>query len=352
MANILPIEVERVKKNIEQFPKLKEVFGNDWLDPLLVIEERERKHPLFWFISDTWRCSHLIYNLDTINVKVPLYTHIINKLKSTIDRFNFHSLITEIEVIGFYLKNFPPEDIEYEPKLSNSNKKMDLKVKIDGEDYYLEILAIFDDKQIIQIEKIQDKIRKELDLIEQPYILSISTSYDFNEGEINGFVNFVNEVLKSNETISSKASFDYFRDTKKIAEIRFYEAKENLRGGVGFMHLPTKTMETPGRLKQKILTKVNQLPRGTNNIVVVNLSYITLSFIDVEEAFLGQSSVIVSTETNEAKSIRNPNGIIHHKNGKFISMVIAYTKEDYSNKAYFINLSADRIINPLIAERL
>ena len=353
MRDVLPEEIESAKKNIEIFKNLKDYFGEKWLNSHLHTEERYKKHPIFWVLIDSSSCSKLSNNLSILKSYCNKFQRIINKLKkSDNDHFNFHSLLTEVEVLAYYYVKYGADNVEYEPRVEEKNKKVDAKLIIDGEEYYLEILTIFEDEVEQSISRIHNKIRKKLDELNQPFIISFATEINFTEEDIKGFLEFVENILINKKAIKHQDSFDYLKDNRKIAKVTFYTDSNIRRGFVGFMHQPVRTLNTAGRIKNKVLSKIDQLPENTKNIVVVNLSHISNSFVDIEEAFLGQSCVIINKKTLEAKSSRYPNGIVHHEKGKFISIIIAYTTQNYDNKRFYLNLSAKNVVNKNIITKL
>ena len=352
MRNVLPEEIERAQKNISIFADMKDYMEEDWLNSHLQVEERYKKHPIFWILIDSSACSKLSNNLTISNSCCSKIQRIVNKLKSDKDRFNFHSLLTEIDVIAHYYSRYNAGNIEYEPEIQEKNKKVDAKLVINGDEYYLEILTVFEDEVEQSINRIHDEIRKRIDELNQPFIISFSTEINFTEQDVAGFLEFVKKLLTNKNSIKDEDSFDYLKDTKKIARVTFYVDSNIKKGFVGFMHQPVRTLNSAGRIKNKILSKIDQLPENTKNIVIVNLSYISNDFIDIEDAFLGQSCVIINKETLEAKASRHPNGIINHEKGKFISMIIAYTSQDYNTRRFYLNLSAQNVIDKEITEKL
>lgn len=347
MRDVRPEEVERAKENVDNFSDLKNYFGADWLKSHLQIEERDKKHPIFWILIDSDACSKLSNNLSIFNSHCNKFPRIINKLKNDEDRFNFNSLITELEVLAHYYVKFGANNVDYEPHIKEKNKYIEAKLIIDGKDYYLEILTVFEDEMEKKINKIHDEIRKELDQLEQPFIIAFCTEIDFIEEDIEGFLEFIKTLLKNKESIKHKDSFDYLKNDRKMAEVTFYIGHKNKTKSVGAMSHSRVEMNTARRIKDKVLSKIEQLPENTKNIVVVNLSHISNDFIDIEDAFLGQFYAIVNINEKplEARSSRYPNGIIYHEKGKYISMVIAYTNPNYENRIFCLNPYAKNVID-------
>ncbi len=319
----------------------------------LSIEERHKKHPIFWVLLDQNRAQKLAQNLDTICGKTDKINRIIRKLKSSTDEFNFHSLISEIEVLAYYYNKVTENyKVFYEPRVEKKNKKIDGRLTINGTDYNLEILTVFEDEEGQSIHSAHEEIRKQLDSIEgNNFILSFSTEKNFSLQDIPGFVEFVKKLLER-KTIVHKDTFVFRKENKPVAKITFYKDPKVNRGFVGFMNQPVRFLDCAGRIKNKILSKVDQLPNNSKNIVIVNLSHITNDFIDLEEVFLGQSCVQIDIKTHEAKSARHPNSIVNHPKGKNISMVVGYVNENYNSRRFYINLSADKPVDKELIEKI
>ncbi|MFW6122283.1 MAG: hypothetical protein ACOC80_15480, partial [Petrotogales bacterium] len=169
---------------------------------------------------------------------------------------------------------------------------------------------------------------------------------DAGEYKLQGYIDRVSEVDKTiRENIANDQNSSNFVDKKTIskdevdiAEVRLYLGNKSKKGYSGAFITPFRKVEDAGRIKQKVLTKIDQLPSRGRNIVVVNLSNIMSDkFYDMDDAFLGQKTVFVNKATFEGTEGRHANGIVHHEKGKYISMIIAYVNNDYSTRRYYIN---------------
>lgn len=354
MRQVLQEEVDEAKQNIETFTNLKGILGDEWLNSHLVVDDRYKKHPIFWILIDKNRCQRLSRNLDILNKKCEKFNRIVNKLKNDKNVFNFHSLISEIEVLAYYYNRVSDNyEVSYEPEIKEKNKKIDCKLVVNDTEYNLEILTVFEDEEGQSIQSIHDEIRKQLDgLQNNPFILSFGTEIDFSKSDIPDFINFVKELLDKPEKINHKDTFEFNKNDKKLGKIMFYKGS-NIKGGfVGFMHSPVRVMDCAGRIKNKILSKIDQLPNNSKNVVVVNLAHITQDFIDLEEVFFGQSYVNINIKTHESTPRRHPNSIVNHPKGKDISMIVGYTYEDYNTRKFFVNLSANDPVDKQLVETI
>ena len=133
IKDIQPEEIETVKKNLDSFPNLKEIFEKDFLDSLLKIEGRLRKHQSFWILSDLSKTAKLSNNLAILKSKFPSFWALMNRLVNNNDRDNFYSAISEIEVLSYFYSSFPASSLEYEPSIQGKTGKPDLKLAINEE---------------------------------------------------------------------------------------------------------------------------------------------------------------------------------------------------------------------------
>jgi len=326
MRDVLQEEVDSGKKNIQIFNNLNEFFGKDWLEAHLTVDKRENKHQIFWILIEPNLCSKLSNNLSIINEKCDKFKRIISKLKKDEDYFNFHSLLTEIEVLTYYYRLFDKSMIEYEPKVENG-KKLDIKLTIGDEKFFIEIFTIFRDEYEQELDKLRLDVQKELNKFDQPFLISFGLELEFKETNIDGFLKFFNGLLKNIESINEEDTFDYYENNIKLADITFLKHFENKKGYVGIIHGRVIELKNDIRIKNKVLSKINQLPNGEKNIVIVNLSYILEDFFTVDNAFLGQYYVSVDKKTLKGTDKRHPNGIIHHDNGNEISLIIIYLQK-------------------------
>lgn len=344
MRDVLPEEIESIKKNLQIFNNLNDFFGRDWLETHFTIDKRENKHQIFWILVNPKLCSKLSNNLSIIHSNCDKFKRIINKLKKDDNYFNFHSLLTEIEVLAYHYRIFDKSTIEYEPEVENG-KKVDIKLTSKDDEYFIEIFTIFRDEYEQELDSLRLQVKKELDKFDQPFLLTFGIELEFKEKDIDGFLNFFNGLLKNVESINEGDSFEYYECSKKLADVTFLKLLEKKKGCVGVIHSPVIELKNDIRIKNKVLSKLNQLPDGEKNVVIVNLSYILGDFFTVDNAFLGQYYVSIDKKTLEGTDKRHHNGIIHHKDGNELSMLIAYKSNNYDDRSVYHNLSAKNVID-------
>lgn len=101
--------------------------------------------------------------------------------------------MTELKVLYFYKgkesDNFRVK--EYEPKVPDSEKKNDILLEIDGEDYYIEIFTLMEDKIERKNRELENRIRDDLDkLSDNPFIITYQYLETFLEEDIEDFIEF------------------------------------------------------------------------------------------------------------------------------------------------------------------
>ena len=336
IKNILSEEIEVIRKNIDTFPNIKDIFSEDFINNLLKIEERLKKHSLFWILLDLQKTSKLSNNLGILRLKFSSFSSLLNRLLDDIDKDNFYSVLTEIEILSYFYDKFSSENLEYEPSIEGKTGKPDLKLNLNGEEYYMEIFNLRDDSIQREINEIQDSIKKEIDKINQPFSILFSTEISFKKENMGDFVSFVSSLLDKKEQIKHGDKFDFFKDNSKLADIKFFNSNNN-QGQVYSMLHPLRILNDSIRIKNKMLDKIDkQLPEDKKSIIIMDNSYAFYADYDVFDAIYGRYCVFVDPNTREIKDARQPNGLIHHPKGKSISAIVSYSG-DYSNRKIFLN---------------
>lgn len=340
---------EQVKKHLTDFPILVEYFNREWLDKNILTPKRTYKiHFLFWILLDENHCKNLMSYFSILANKLTNFKSLINKIKTNPDRYNFLAITTEIEVLAFY-KSLENEQfkVEYEPKIENQTRKCDIRITFEGKPIFLEILRIVDDEIEMNFEEIRNSIREKIDdLQNNKYLISFGIRENFNKEHIDSFVTFVKDLI-SKKQIIPKERYDFKINEVEIGDVHFSENTSDTKGHVVGFHGPVRVYNDAVRLKNKILDKVKQMPKGEAGIVITNLSHLGTDFVDIEDAFFGQSAVSFSIGGDNSQWVRLQNGVIHSEDGKYISLVVGFTDYNYKNRKKYFNLNS---INPLKTE--
>lgn len=326
-------EIEQVKSNLHFLPTLVESFGSFWINiTLLTKTRRKEKHVLFWLLLDLAKSQKLENWLKTLKSSLisTKFQGIVNSLKRKSRRIEFYSLLSEIEVLAYYMeKRDRYLDIEYEPRHG------DIKITIDGCEVFLEIAKLFSSKDQQKINTLENLVWEKLDNLENNvYILSFGISAEFSESDVDLFVKFARKKIaeKIREFPSEKFVFNNGKAWIKIDKV-----SPRNRGYVGRFLTGVMKIESARRLKNKILDEVKQLPEDHLSIVVYNISAIFTRFDHIEDAFFGQPALRINRRTLKTKPIRHPNGVIHTEEGKRVSAIISFKDFEYENHKTYVN---------------
>lgn len=337
MLKLSKVRLGVIKANLDALHQFKTYFGEKWFDREMNADNSH--HPILFSLGSEKMASDLLVKLKILESRCDKFRSIIRKLKSDRDFNNFNSTLTEIDVISYYYQIYKPNLLEYEPSVQ-SGKKLDLKMNIDNEDYFFEILTVFEDSEQESYTYIRDKLTQELEDSDLPFIINLGIKKGFKNEFITEFVDFIKETIKQGKQGNLK--FEFYKDHILVAEFRYYEYD----GDVCIVNSfgPSRFINPHGRLKAKVLNKaIKQIPKYQNNIVVVNLSYVLNVFIVMEQA-LGELGIRIGVDNLNDKYYRISNGIFDYKDNSHICMIIAYINNDYSQRRFYLNHKLDNLI--------
>ena len=347
-------EIEIVRKRLETDSIFSKFFGEEWIkENFLNQEERSKKHMMFWVVLEEIKYQKMEDWLSTLKRTLPetKFVKIVNTLKEKRGKNKFYSFIPEIEVLAYYLKqendNFK---VEFEPKIPGKTKVGDIKLMFDSNQIFLEITRLFASEKEERINAIMETIHKKIDEIEDnPFLISFKIEERFVETDIGPFVSFVKQKIPELRGELEKSTA---KSIKMIFENRawFMVHKEiGKKGHVSGAMSPVMMLETGGRLKHKILDKIEQLPDNHLNVIVLDISHHFAHFEDITDAFGGQEGLKIDVKTMEATPFRHANGVVQVDDGRKVSVIIGFKGFDYEHRKKYVNLSAE---NPFTDELL
>jgi hypothetical protein len=336
-------EVEKAKEVLESTPLIKAEVGYDWIvNNLLNVEERLKKHPLFWLLLEPAKIQKLEKWLIIIKACIPdsKFKKIINSIRESRAEKEFYSLIPELEVLAYY--GSKGIKIEYEPDIPEKKNVGDVKLTIGSTEVFIEITRLFEsqeeEKKITLVHAVVQKIEA---ISDNPFIITLEIKDSFNSEDIEPCIKLVNDViLKSKGSLEPIEGQPYVINFENKATIKIHKKITHKKGYVGGSLFPAMEIKSASRVKNKLLDKLEQLPERTLNVVAVDLSYHFADFDDVENAFVGQLGYVINRNTGEGRTIRNANGVIHMKNGHQIGLVIAFKGFNYEQRKKYENSSA------------
>ena len=294
MRPVLQGEIEEIKKNLERFPDLEESLGKKWITSHLTIEERPKKHPIFRRILNINVCQKITNNLQILKGKNQgIFKIFINKLKKEKNEDNFCSLLSEIEVISYYLRKLSSDyKIEYAPKLKEINKKTDVRITKDKKVYNLEICTLLEDGYDRDFDKMNLRVAQIINSMkDNPHYIIVAYRRFLTEEEIVLFKEFIEKKIKNKNRFYGKKTFNFSLNGGIVAQVTFFNFNihENAPGGFGGCLSPARGVNESGRIKKKILNKIEQLPENSLNIIVVDISDSGAEFRDAINAFFGEA---------------------------------------------------------------
>lgn len=313
-------EINSVANNIEKY-NLKSFLGKKkWFDSILKMDERNKKHPIFWLLTEE-KASFKLYNqLDILKTKCKNYDSIIKKLGN-----EYESTMAEIEVISYFCENINSSLIEYEPKFKNFDRKPDLKISYQKQNYFIEISLLDDDNESQKLENLSNNIRKRLREQNKVYnfifeINPILENAFENEENINEFIDgFISFISEKN---ANPSSYIY---NKNGFHCDITILKEPW-GPVEYSGLRAPNMP---RIKNKLLTKIQreQLPNDEYNIIIIKLKDNFSTYSAFKEAIYGQDNL-------NKKEINKSLGLIDNPQSNNISAFIAFKRDFVDGKVY------------------
>ena len=347
MNLVLQEEIDNARKNLEVMPITAKALGNEWIMAnILNIEERSKKHSIFWLLWYSDRSSKLESWLTVLKDSLPdtKFKKIINSLKEKGGEKEFGSFIPEIEVLAYYAnKKDKGVSVEYEPNIPNKKNVGDIKLSFGGNEVYLEVTKLFSSEKEKKIDDLLHLLGSKIDeIVDNPFYISIGIEENFTENDVMPFVESVQSQVDKYKHIQEIPAdripkFDY--NSKGFFMI-LMRAPTGKKGHAGGFFTPAMELTTAGRLKGKIKDKVEQLPENQLNVVALDISHHFAHFDDIEDAFAGQEGVRINVGTGEVTPYRNANGIVHIDEGRQIGLIIGFKGFDYENRRKYVNLSA------------
>ena len=359
MKLVLQEEIKMVQKNLEAMPVTAEELTSDWITKsILNKEERTTKHTIFWLLLDGAKSGKLEAWLSILKSSLPdtKFTRIINSLKERKDENEFNSILPEVEVLAYYASQKDKGvEVEYQPNIPGKPKVGDIKLSFDGNEVYLEITRVFSSKEEKRIDDTLHLLGSKIDEIaNNPFVITIAIEENFTETDVNPFIELVkSQIEKYRGMPEFPGKKIYHFDYEPKGSFRFImRAPNGKKGYAGGFHTPVMEIKTAGRLKGKIMDKIEQLPENRLNVIVLDISHHFAHFEDIEDSFAGQEGVRINVDTGEATLYRNANGIIHVDEGRQIGAIIGFKEFEYANRRKYINLSAIAPFNDEILSKL
>jgi hypothetical protein len=280
---------------------------------------------------------------------------VVNSLIKKREKIGFYSYLSEIEVLAYYKsqenKRFL---VEFEPHVPGKPKVGDIKLNFNSKDVFIEITRIFQSEEEDRIDKIMEVIERRINEFEgSPYWVSFGIKADFLERDIDSFMDFAHKkLLELRRSAPLPVRYSFSIDKREKAWFQVDKKLEDGKSLVGARFSPIIRIESPIRLKNKMLDEVKQLPEDNFNVLVLDISHHFIRFDHVEDALAGQFGLRIHKETHEMTPFRTANGVMHMEEGKQVGVVIAFKGFDYGSRRRYINLSATLPFSDEMVSRL
>jgi len=344
MRPIQKDEYSSVQKNLDSNPDLKRWIPQQLKNSFFIIKERKHQHPLFWLLWDSTRAEQLTRNLLIIEKHCDRFKRVLDKIIK--DQENFYSGVTEIEVMSHYYNK--GLNVAYEPNAKEKTTKVDFKIT-NSDEYFFEIFDMNLDERIKKIDEIRLNIREKIDAIEtNPFLVSFGITEKFTPDDCDFLVKEIEIGIQAKIPSYVRSDIESIIDHQdimkegniNIGDYTLYSYKE-MKGYTITSGAYVVQFKDDSRIKNNLLTKIDQIPEGKRNIVVVNITRILGNdFWSLENAIFGQEAAFVDPKTMAATYGRKTNGLFNDPRGNQISLVIAYMKDDYSTRKLYYNPKA------------
>ena len=336
-------ELQQVSRCLESTPLIKSELGANWIaNNLLNMEQRIKKHYLFWLFLESWKIQKVEQWLKDLRLSLPQskYRKIINSLKAKWSEKDFNSLISELEVLAYYASK--GLKVEYEPNIPKKRKVGDIKLNLLSTEVFIEVTRLFESKEEETRGRLVHSVVDGIDALSfNPFIITVEIEDEFSNADIKPCLKFVgDEIMRIKDTLEPVETKPYVLMFGSKATFRFFKKITHKKGYVGGTLLPSIELNDGKRLKNKILSEIEQLPDGRLNIIAIDISHHFLDFDDVEDGLLGQLGFVFNRQTGEGTTLRNTNGVVHMVNGKQVGLVVAFKGFKYEEHRKFVNLTA------------
>lgn len=342
-------EIKVVKENLQVFENK---VPQKYLDLLLQKQIRYSQHGLFFSL-----CNPAIYPclLEAIEVikrydKPRYFPKAINKLVKGSGWIDQQGAVAEVIIVGYYVKKFAKDKkikVEWERKISNSSKVMDISLLGLSKPVNIEVTAKDRDERFRKHFELRDKVKVAIEQTAEnfpdqhySYIFSLVTEEkdgkaitDFSEKHIQSFIDFIFEMRNKGE-----GEYDFIIGGEKLASIKITKLNKLDREYATHLDMWSGFMKDEKRLRNRIVDKAkDQLPQDEVNFVFIpNLG--NFDDISFQEAFLGKEQWHIGREGIRGVS-RKPDGAIQVTAGEGYSPVhgLMWSGWDYLKKKTILN---------------
>jgi len=302
----------RFKEILSTNPLIEQIFGKNWIESSILNCFRNifNIHPVFWFIL---RDEEFVAKLIALRESYDRFPSLVNRIKK--DRENFGSIYSTIDI--FYEYKLKHKQVFFQPRNPDNQKECDIKIIIEGVEYWGEILTINLREEDALLEKLNSNIRFQFNeknrsnnCVFLQYHLPIKKEIE------KPLLNFLLKesaklIIRKGEEITKE-----FRSGHELfCTVSFFRKGNRFRKGYhGGFGGPAKFIDDSKRVKNKILDKLDEfqfpLAEDIKRFFIIVLKGF-VDIIDVDDALLGEETVVFYRNSGKTKIGRRPSGIIH-----------------------------------------
>jgi len=343
-------EISVVKKNLEIF---EDRIPSRLSDLLLHKHLRIDQHWLFYSLCDPRIYPFLLSAIEIIKrVDKPKYfPKTVKKLMQASKSIDQRAIVAEIISVAYYSQKFSGSKeitVEWERKVSNSTKVMDISILGKSKPINLEVTAKDADANQNQHMELRYRVKVAIEqAIENlpnhtfSYRFSLAmrdvegaTITDFNDSHIKNFVDFILQVRKRGE-----GEYKFEVDGKVLASVVVAKLNKLKAEYAADMDMWTGFLNDEKRIRNRIVDKAReQLPSDEINFVFIpNLG--GFDEIDYQEAFWGKEQWHINKNGDIAGVSRKPDGAVQIISGNHFAPVngLIWSGYDYAKKKILVN---------------
>lgn len=311
-------------------PLLKELIGEQWAQNNLVVGKNLKEmQPLFWYLANPELNEWFAEVLSFLVKEERGYKRFVDQIKNEPDGQGVSGLIREVGAY-YHFKKIKGYDVRWHPKIVVDGKlyNPDLQIRANGMVINLEIFSVGSSVHDRAEQSVYDELHSQLNLIEEnPYLISVEIKDRVYHDMIPKLISFVKEQLP-NISIQKNESFEcaYSENGDEVVNFKFMtldvnNPRKKSRGGLLSYIAPARSINPGGRIKSKILDKIEEIqlpPRSDNHLngYLIFLEHVIATpDVDLPVAVMGQLTLTWKQGDVDSKpqSGRAPNGVLHHQ---------------------------------------
>lgn len=345
-------EVDMIRNILKLYPEIFSLLGKDWIDKnLLKQQERKKVHPLAWILLDPKKNEEFLNGIQLlVKADYPrLASFIRDDIKKTTSLYELRPLYTELHVYKKFSDKVGLDNSEFRPAIEKLGKEADLRIILDDNDIFVEVLTVIDDEVSRRQNELSTELSEQIDkLIESKGIV---VSLVYKRVLDKDKVQYILEELKLHlDILKDKIEIPVLQDGQEIAVIEVEKNEKEAEGYVASWIGPGRGVSVGNREKNKILDKLDkyQFPEEARaKGIIVHLDSMLSGELNILNAILGLQVLKVDIETGETISTRSPNGIIHDKRARKIDFIAFYRRNDINNLQLLMNNDETGLVEKL-----